>query len=99
MTRLPSIVSRVWNGTYERLENLELERLHHVMVEACFARAAPIALLTVAGHGDEDHPRRHRTAESPGDIVAVHARESYVEDDEPRLELPLDADPRGAVVG
>src|SRR5262249_42504808 len=65
------------------LEVLEVDGLHEVGVEAGLLGTAGVLLLAVASHRDEHDPAEILVLPaSAGDLVAVHAGQADVEEDE-----------------
>jgi hypothetical protein len=66
----------------DRQQGPDVDRLDEVVVDARGARAGPIALLAVAGDGDEDEALPVRPAPQPGrHLEAVHPGQADVEQD------------------
>src|SRR5262245_61994387 len=80
-------------------QQVELDGLHQVAVEAVSLGADAVAIEAPAGDRDQrDAPPVRVLAHALGDLVAVHARHREVEQDDRRLELVQRFQGGGAVV-
>ena len=65
-------------------QNLEVDRLDHMVVDASLARPPPVALLAVPGDGDEEQALAVGSTPKPGrQLIAVHSRQADVEQHDP----------------
>src|ERR1700733_10317045 len=62
------------------IENVQIERLDQVMVEACSLRAPAIELLPPAGLSYQEHSHSPGLSSiTPAHLVAIHARHAEIE--------------------
>src|SRR5690606_22033435 len=94
----PDAASGSRSGVEQLLEDVELDGLQEVRVEAFLLRAPPVLVLAVAGDGDEARVAERRLRAEPARrLVAVAAGEPDVEEHDVGPELGGDGD--GGVAG
>src|SRR5262245_59494021 len=76
----PEMLPRLAEGAEQFIEPSGVHRLDEMVVEARILGPPPVALLPVAGHGDEAHPLQPLLLpQAAGDLVAVHPRQADVQ--------------------
>lgn len=80
---LPLVLGTGSHAADQIIQQLRPHRLDKVVVEACRLRAPPILVPAVAGHGNQqDLLQPRELAQPPRDLVAVHARQPDIQEND-----------------